>query len=56
MRGGTAEIAVIAENGDETAGLGSLLFEEATSRFVISGSEGYNPAVLSEHFLVKNGG
>ena len=32
-------IAVIAENGDETAGLGSFLFEEATSRFVISGSE-----------------
>ena len=59
MRGGNAENAVnavIAENGDETAGLGSLLFEEATSRFVISGSEGYNPAVLSEHFLVKNGG
>lgn len=56
MRGGNAEIAVIAENGDETAGLGSLLFDEATSRFVISGSEGYNPAALSEHFLVKNDG
>jgi RNA polymerase sigma-70 factor (ECF subfamily) len=53
MRGGNAEIA---GNGDGTAGLGSLLFEETTSRFVISGSEGYNPAVLSEHFLVKNGG
>lgn len=56
MRRGNAENAVIAGNGDETAGLGSLLFEETTSRFVISGSEGYNSAVLSEHFLVKNGG
>jgi len=39
MRRGNAENAVIAGNGDETAGLGSLLFEETTSRFVISGSE-----------------
>ena len=59
MRGGNAEnaviavIAVIAENGDETAALGSLLFEEATSRFVISGSEGYNPAFSQNIFWSK---